>query len=290
MAGYGGRDAVIVEAVRTPIGKGKPNGALATSTRSSSSPTPCARSSTAPGVDPALIDDVIGGTVDQVGEQAMNTTRYAVLSRGLPRDGPGDHGGPPVRLLPAGRALRRAGRHLGGVRHGRRLRCGVDEPGADVVERAAGQRPLRARGRRALPRGPRAAGHQRRAHRRQVGHPASGWTPSRGRHAARRPRPGTAGCSTPRSRPWQGVTRDEMRPPRQHPRDTRRASSPPTTTRPSPSASRRSTWYVTAGNAQPRSTTAPPPCSSRPARPRPASACARSPGCTASPSPVPTRC
>ena len=28
MAGYAGRDAVIVEAVRTPIGKGKASGAL----------------------------------------------------------------------------------------------------------------------------------------------------------------------------------------------------------------------------------------------------------------------
>jgi acetyl-CoA acyltransferase len=82
------RDAVIVEAVRTPIGKGKPGGALhpvhpvellgdvleALVRRS--------------GVDPATIDDVIGGCVDQVGEQAQNTTRWAMLSAGLPETVP----------------------------------------------------------------------------------------------------------------------------------------------------------------------------------------------------------
>ncbi|MFD0439921.1 thiolase family protein [Streptomyces chartreusis] len=82
------RDAVIVEAVRTPIGKGKPNGSLAhvhpVELLAHTLRTLVERS----GVDPALIDDVIGGTVDQVGEQAMNTTRYAVLSAGFPESVP----------------------------------------------------------------------------------------------------------------------------------------------------------------------------------------------------------
>ncbi|MGW5651980.1 thiolase family protein [Streptomyces humi] len=82
------RDAVIVEAVRTPVGKGKPNGSLAhvhpVELLAHTLRTLVERS----GVDPALIDDVIGGTVDQVGEQAMNTTRYAVLSAGLPENVP----------------------------------------------------------------------------------------------------------------------------------------------------------------------------------------------------------
>ncbi|MEU6092459.1 thiolase family protein [Streptomyces sp. NPDC047085] len=82
------RDAVIVEAVRTPIGKGKPNGSLAhvhpVQLLAHTLRTLVERS----GVDPALIDDVIGGTVDQVGEQAMNTTRYAVLAAGLPESVP----------------------------------------------------------------------------------------------------------------------------------------------------------------------------------------------------------
>ncbi|MFF8657106.1 thiolase family protein [Streptomyces huasconensis] len=82
------RDAVIVEAVRTPVGKGKPNGALATvhpvELLAHTLRTLIERS----GIDPALVDDVIGGTVDQVGEQAMNTTRYAVLSAGFPESVP----------------------------------------------------------------------------------------------------------------------------------------------------------------------------------------------------------
>jgi acetyl-CoA acyltransferase len=78
------RDAVIVDAVRTPIGKGKPTGSLAPvhpvdllahSLRALAERT---------AIDPALIDDVIGGCVDQVGEQAANTTRWAVLAAGFP--------------------------------------------------------------------------------------------------------------------------------------------------------------------------------------------------------------
>ncbi len=78
------RDAVIVDAVRTPIGKGKPTGSLspvhpvdllAHSLRALAGRT---------AIDPALIDDVIGGCVDQVGEQAANTTRWAVLAAGFP--------------------------------------------------------------------------------------------------------------------------------------------------------------------------------------------------------------
>ncbi|MEU1515494.1 thiolase family protein [Streptomyces sp. NPDC005811] len=82
------RDAVIVEAVRTPIGKGRPNGSLAhvhpVELLAHTLRALVERS----GVDPALIDDVIGGTVDQVGEQAMNITRYAALSAGFPESVP----------------------------------------------------------------------------------------------------------------------------------------------------------------------------------------------------------
>ncbi|MFI6685763.1 thiolase family protein [Streptomyces sp. NPDC050485] len=78
------RDAVIVAAVRTPIGRGKPGGAL-----SGTHPVELLAHTLRAlversGIDPALVDDVIGGTVDQVGEQAMNTTRYAWLSAGFP--------------------------------------------------------------------------------------------------------------------------------------------------------------------------------------------------------------
>ncbi|HVV24307.1 MAG TPA: thiolase family protein [Pseudonocardiaceae bacterium] len=82
------RDAVIVEAVRTPVGKGKPGGAL-----SSVHPVPLFAHSLRSlvdraGIDPAVVDDVIGGTVTQIGEQAMNTTRWAWLSAGFPESVP----------------------------------------------------------------------------------------------------------------------------------------------------------------------------------------------------------
>lgn len=77
-------EAVIVDVVRTASGRGKPGGALsgvhpvdllATVLR-----TIVSRSD----LDPATIDDVIGGCVSQVGEQAMNITRSAVLAAGFP--------------------------------------------------------------------------------------------------------------------------------------------------------------------------------------------------------------
>ncbi|WP_410871422.1 thiolase family protein [Nocardia sp. A7] len=82
------RDAVIVEAVRTPIGRGKPNGALhdihPVDLLAHSLRAVVERS----GIDPVLIDDVIGGVVTQVGEQAANMTRRAALAAGYPESVP----------------------------------------------------------------------------------------------------------------------------------------------------------------------------------------------------------
>ncbi len=79
------RDAVIVDAVRTPIGRGKPSGALHSvhpvDLMAHSLRTLVERT----GIDPALVDDVIGGVVSQVGEQGVNMTRRASLAAGLRR-------------------------------------------------------------------------------------------------------------------------------------------------------------------------------------------------------------
>jgi len=89
MAGYAGRDAVIVGAVRSPIGKGKPSGALydvhPTDLLAHSLRTLVERT----GVDPAQIDDVIAGAVTQVGEQSVNIARNALLGAGFPETVPG---------------------------------------------------------------------------------------------------------------------------------------------------------------------------------------------------------
>ncbi|MFE3988382.1 thiolase family protein [Nocardia tengchongensis] len=82
------RDAVIVEAVRTPIGKGKATGALhgvhPADLLAHSLREVVRRSE----IDPALIDDVIGGVVTQVGEQGSNLTRRAALAAGYPESVP----------------------------------------------------------------------------------------------------------------------------------------------------------------------------------------------------------
>ncbi|MEV0682582.1 thiolase family protein [Nocardia sp. NPDC050378] len=82
------RDAVIVEAVRTPIGRGKPDGALhdvhPVDLLAHSLRAVIERS----GIDPVLVDDVIGGIVTQVGEQGVNMTRRAALAAGYPESVP----------------------------------------------------------------------------------------------------------------------------------------------------------------------------------------------------------
>ena len=80
--------AVIVDVVRIASGTGKPGGALS-GTHPVALMAHVLRSITSRnGLDPALVDDVIGGCVGQAGEQALNITRSAVLSAGFPESVP----------------------------------------------------------------------------------------------------------------------------------------------------------------------------------------------------------
>ena len=77
------RDAVIVDVVRTPSGRGKPGGAL-----SGVHPVDLAagvlRSVLARnGLASAQVDDVLMGCVSQIGDQAMNIARQVVLAAGF---------------------------------------------------------------------------------------------------------------------------------------------------------------------------------------------------------------
>lgn len=81
------RDAVIVEAVRTPVGKR--NGGLSGEHPVNLSAHVLSALVARTGVDPALVDDVVWGCVAQVGEQALNIGRNAVLSAGWPESVPG---------------------------------------------------------------------------------------------------------------------------------------------------------------------------------------------------------
>ena len=81
--------AVIVDALRTPSGKGKAGGALAQWHPVDLLGTVLRELVARNDLDPALLDDVIGGCLSQVGEQAVNITRNAVLAAGFPVSVPG---------------------------------------------------------------------------------------------------------------------------------------------------------------------------------------------------------
>jgi acetyl-CoA acetyltransferase family protein len=80
------REAVIVEAMRTPIGRrdGMLQGWHPVDLLAHVLSGIAARAR----LDPALVDDVIGGCVTQVGEQGVNVTRNAVLAAGFPESVP----------------------------------------------------------------------------------------------------------------------------------------------------------------------------------------------------------
>jgi acetyl-CoA acyltransferase len=80
------REAVIVEAVRTPVGKkeGKLAGWHPVDLLAEVLNAAVERS----GIDPAAVDDHITGCVSQTGEQAINIARNAWLAAGLPEEIP----------------------------------------------------------------------------------------------------------------------------------------------------------------------------------------------------------
>ena len=82
------RDAVIVEAVRTPVGKGKPGGSLSGVHPADLLAGVLESVVERAGVDPAVVDDVIVGCVSQAGEQAANIARRATLGAGYPEQVP----------------------------------------------------------------------------------------------------------------------------------------------------------------------------------------------------------
>ena len=81
------RDAVIVEAIRTPVGKR--NGGLSGIQPTDLSAGVLRALAQRTGIDPAVVDDVIWGCVGQVSEQAVDIGRNAVLAAGWPESVPG---------------------------------------------------------------------------------------------------------------------------------------------------------------------------------------------------------
>lgn len=81
------RDAVIVQAVRTPVGRR--NGGLSGVHPVDLSAHVLDAVADRSGIDPVLVDDVLWGVVGQVGEQAANVARSAALAAGWPEQVPG---------------------------------------------------------------------------------------------------------------------------------------------------------------------------------------------------------
>ncbi|MDT0635186.1 thiolase family protein [Spectribacter hydrogenoxidans] len=82
------RRAVIIDLVRTPFGRARPDGALAPMHPVDLYAHVLDALVQRNDFDPALIEDVITGCVLQVGEQAANIGRQAVLAAGLPESVP----------------------------------------------------------------------------------------------------------------------------------------------------------------------------------------------------------
>jgi acetyl-CoA acyltransferase len=80
------RDAVIVDAVRTPIGRR--NGSLAAVHAADLTAHVLRALAERASLDPALVDDVIWGCVQQAGQQAHNVGRNGVLAAGWPESVP----------------------------------------------------------------------------------------------------------------------------------------------------------------------------------------------------------
>ena len=78
--------AYIVDAVRTPVGKR--GGGLAAAHPADLGAHVITGVLDRAGIDPAAVEDVIFGCVDQVGEQAVNVARWGALAAGLPESVP----------------------------------------------------------------------------------------------------------------------------------------------------------------------------------------------------------
>jgi acetyl-CoA acyltransferase len=137
-----GREVVIVEAVRTPIGRGHPENGYHAQTHPNVLLGRCfTELLERTGIDPAAIDDVIGGCVQQYGEQMFNVTRNAWLQAGLPVETPATtvdrQCGSAQQAVNFGAALIAAGVHDvvigGGVEHMGHVPMGVGFKWVDDV-------------------------------------------------------------------------------------------------------------------------------------------------------------
>jgi acetyl-CoA acetyltransferase family protein len=133
---------VIVEAVRTPIGRGHPEKGYYKGTHPNELLGRTFREVIErAGIEPSAVEDVIGGCVQQYGEQMFNVTRNAWLQEGLPIETPATtvdrQCGSAQQAVNFGAALVAAGVHDvvigGGVEHMGHIPMGVGFKWIDEV-------------------------------------------------------------------------------------------------------------------------------------------------------------
>src|ERR1700727_325433 len=84
-----GREALIIDAVRTPIGKSHPEKGAYRDTHPNTLLMECLKGLVArTGIDPAEVEDVIAGCTAPFGEQSRNIARNAWLQAGYPVEVP----------------------------------------------------------------------------------------------------------------------------------------------------------------------------------------------------------
>ena len=86
--GFGGREVVIVEAARTPIGRGHPEKGYYKDLHPSNLWQGLRELIARAGIDAAEVGDVVAGCAQQFGEQGVNIGRNAWLEAGLPVETP----------------------------------------------------------------------------------------------------------------------------------------------------------------------------------------------------------
>jgi acetyl-CoA acyltransferase len=137
-----GREVVIVEAVRTPIGRGHAEKGYYKDTHPNELLGKCyTEVIERAGIDPAAVEDVICGCVQQYGEQMFNVGRNAWLQAGLPMETPATtvdrQCGSAQQAVNFGAALIAAGVHDavigGGVEHMGHVPMGVGFNWVDQV-------------------------------------------------------------------------------------------------------------------------------------------------------------
>ena len=137
------RDAVIVDAVRTPSGEGEGHrlAGLGPPRRPAGHPAGGPGRAQRPR---RRADRRRGRRHGEPGRRAgLQRRPPGGAGRRLPRAGAGHHRRPPVRVVAAGDLLRRPGRAGRRLRPRHRRRGGVDEPGADGLARRRGVGPRR---------------------------------------------------------------------------------------------------------------------------------------------------